>query len=84
MIKYKLKEVIVDVILGLGFLFLISPVALFWFIHGDYKRYIWIINGPYPFSSLGSGPFQLVVYIGLFIIGISLIRIGIVLKKKKK
>jgi hypothetical protein len=82
--KYLLKEFIMDVLLGLGFIFVISPIALYWFIHGSYDRYIWIINGPYPFSSLGGGPFQLFVYTGLFIIGISLTFIGISLKSKAR
>jgi len=81
---YLLKEFIVDLSLGLGVVLVISPVALYWFIHGNYDRYIWIINGPYPFSSLGGGPFQILVYTGLFIIGISLIFIGIVLKTKTR
>lgn len=78
--EYLLKEFLMDVLLGLGFILVISPVGLYWFIHGNDERYIWIINGPYPFSSLGGGPFQMFVYAGLFMIGLTLIGIGI--KKK--
>lgn len=82
--KCLLKEFGKDVLLGLGFIFVISPIALYWFIHGNYDRYIWIINGPYPFNGLGGGPFQMLVYTGLFITGISLIFIGIYLKTKAR
>ncbi len=43
----------------LGGCFLISPLLLYRFIHSDYDRYIWVINGPYLFSHLGSDPFQI-------------------------
>ncbi len=82
--KYLFKELIMDVLLGLGFILIISPIALYWLIHGNYDRYIWIISGPSPFSSLGGGPFQIFVYTGLFIIGISLTFIGIALKAKAR
>ena len=47
--------------LGLALVFFISPLLVYGFIHGDSERYLWIIRGPYPFSHLGSGPFQLAV-----------------------
>jgi hypothetical protein len=81
--KYLLKELITDLLLGLGLIFVISPVALYWFIHGDYDRYIWILNGPYPLSHLGGGPFQIFTYVGLFIVGISFIFVSIVFKRRK-
>jgi hypothetical protein len=56
-------------------------MILYWFIHGNYKRTIWIINGPYPFSHFGGGPFQLFISISLFVIGISCIGISVFLKK---
>jgi hypothetical protein len=39
-------------------LWLLIPFGCWW-LHGDYDRYIWIINGPFPFSHLGSGPLQM-------------------------
>ncbi len=53
----------------IGLFFLASPLLLYGFIHGDYDRYIWIINGPHPFSSFGGGPFQMWMFIGLTLIG---------------
>jgi len=82
--KILLRKFILYLFLGLGFVLVISPVALYWFIHGDYHRYFWIINGPYPFSSLGGGPFQMLVYAGLFILGISLILLAIILRTKTR
>jgi hypothetical protein len=51
-------ELFTSLMLGTGFILVLSPIALYWFIHGDSKRYIWIINGPYPFSSFGEGHFS--------------------------
>ena len=48
----------------------------------NYERYRWIINGPYPFGHFGGGPFQLFMYLGLFIVGIILIVISLVLKAR--
>ncbi|WP_048601963.1 hypothetical protein [Rubeoparvulum massiliense] len=78
----SLKSFISDLLLGLGFVFIISPAILYWFIHGNYDRYIWIISGPYPFSHFGGGPFQLFVSAGLLIIGIGLIGISRILKRR--
>lgn len=72
--KKQLTSVFIsDLLLGLGFIFIISPAILYWFIHGNYERYIWILNGPYPFSHFGGGPFQLFMSVGLFVVGIALI-----------
>jgi hypothetical protein len=76
------KEYISGLFLGIGFILIISPSVLFWFIHGSYERYIWIINGPYPFSHFGGGPFQLFMYLGLFIMGVILIAISVALKER--
>lgn len=80
--KQPLKSFTSDLLLGLGFIFIISPAILYWFIHGNYERYIWIINGPYPFRHFGGGPFQIFIYVGLFIVGIGLVGISLTLKKR--
>ena len=56
--------------LGFSFIFFVSPLFLYWFIHGNSNRYVWIINGPYPFSNFGGGPYQLWMGIGLLIVGV--------------
>ncbi|MCA0970813.1 hypothetical protein LCM20_09445 [Halobacillus litoralis] len=66
-VLYKLLS---SLFLGLSLLFFLSPVGLYWFIHGDDDRYVWIIKGPYPFSQFGSGPFQLWMGIGLVLTGV--------------
>lgn len=78
---YSVKKFLSNLLLGLGIIFIISPFFLFWFIHDDYDRYIWIIHGPFPFSHFGSGPFQLFLFVGLFLIGIALILISCIVKK---
>ncbi len=67
---------------NLGIITTISPIFLYWFIHGNYDRYIWIINGPYPFNGFGGGSFQLLMYSGLLITGILLIAISLIVKRK--
>ena len=80
--KQLISVFISNLLLGLGFIFIISPAILYWFIHGNYERYIWILNGPYPFRNFGGGPFQLFISAGLFIFGIILISISMTFKKK--
>ncbi len=81
--KFPFKELFLDFLLGIGLVFVISPIVGYWFIHGDYERYIWIINGPYPFSNFGGGPFQLFMFLSLFAIGVVLIIISVLLNKNK-
>lgn len=69
------------VLFGIGTMFIVSPLFLYWWIHGDYDRYLWIIKGPYPYSNLGSAPYQLFLYGGLFFAGIILIIVALVLRK---
>lgn len=66
----KSIRVIFRILFSFGILLLLSPISLFWFIHSDAHRFEWIINGPFPFSNLGSGPFQIAIYIGLFFSGL--------------
>lgn len=56
-----------------GLFFLAGPFWLYWLIHGDYERTVWILNGPYPFSEFGSAPVQLLMDIVSVAIGIVLI-----------
>jgi len=70
------------ILIILGIIFILSPFFLYWFIHGDYERYIWIINGPFPFSHFGGGPAQLFMYLSLFLLGIIFLVLSFVFKKK--
>lgn len=83
-IMKSFKIFLSNFLLSIGILIIISPAFLYLFIHGDYDRYIWIINGPFPFSSFGGGPFQLLMYICLFIMGAVLIGASLILKIKRK
>jgi|GEM_PF-1912783 len=73
-------DITASVLLGLGTIGILSPFLMYWFIHGNYDRYIWIIHGPYPFSSFGGGPFQLFMDVGLMLAGAILIIISLILK----
>lgn len=54
-------------LLLLGLEFVAAPFFLYWWIHGDSERYIWIISGPSPFRYFGGGPFQL--WMGICLLG---------------
>jgi hypothetical protein len=59
--KRKL-ELLLDAVFIIGLVFpFICLLFLFW-MRADRNNYLWVINGPYPFNQLGSGPF--VVWIG--------------------
>lgn len=79
--KNSVYKIISFLFLCFGVLLVVSPVVLNWFIHGDFERYLWIINGPYPFNSFGSGPFQMVMYASLFFVGIVMIVSGLMIRK---
>ena len=79
----ELKIILSNLLLLIGIEICLSPFILYWFIHGDYDRYIWIINGPFPFNSFGGGPFQLLMYGGLLITGLVLIAISLIIKRKR-
>ncbi|MBA2176104.1 hypothetical protein H0266_14500 [Halobacillus locisalis] len=70
--------------LGISFLSFISPFLLYWFIHGDDERYVWIISGPYPFSHFGSGPFQLWMGIGFLLMSLLSAVISLIFSKLHK
>jgi len=79
--KKSMGSLLSDLFLVSGIIICISPIILYWFIHGDVDRYIWIINGPFPFSNFGGGPFQLLMYIALFIAGAVLIVVSLISKR---
>ena len=78
------RDKLAPFLIGGGVLLVVSPVILYWFIHGDPERYLWIINGPPPFSSFGSGPFQLYMYAGLTFSGLLLTALGIVALRRRR
>lgn len=65
-------NIMTSVFFGVGIIFLVSPFLLYQWIHGDYERYIWIINGPDPYNKFGGGSYQLIMYLSLFLIGVIL------------
>ncbi len=75
-----MNNIITNTLFTIGSIFFVSPFGLYWWVHGDYDRYFAIINGPLPYSDLGSGPFQLLVYGGLVFFGIVFIALGLASK----
>ncbi|MEX2437433.1 MAG: hypothetical protein WD509_02560 [Candidatus Paceibacterota bacterium] len=74
-------KIIANTFLLFGTLFAVSPLGLYWWIHGDYERYLWIINQPYPLSNFGSGPFQLFLFASLFAVGVGFLTLGFLTRK---
>lgn len=75
-----LGDLLSSLLLGLGVILLASPFLLWWWIHGSYERYVWIISGPYPYDNLGGGPFQVMLYSGLFAAGFVLTCLALILR----
>lgn len=73
---------VIPILFSCGVVFSISPLFLYWWIHSDYERYLWIINGPEPYSNLGSGPYQLLLYVVLFSIGVLFLFAGVVIWRR--
>jgi len=71
-VRPLLLEAVFHALYGIGTTFMLAPLFLYWWIHGNYERYIWIISGPAPYNKLGGGPYQLASYSGLFFGGVFL------------
>jgi hypothetical protein len=67
-------------LLSVGAVVSLSPIALYWWIHGDYARYLSIIRGPAPFNQFGGGPFQLWMSVGLLVLGVAALGLGVALR----
>lgn len=78
--RETLLELLTSALLGLGLVLMASTVLLWWWIAGDYQRYVWIINGPPPYDQFGDGPFQLVMYTSLFLIVIVITAAALMLR----
>jgi len=66
-----------------GLFFVGGPFWLYWLIHGNYERTVWILNGPFPFSEFGSAPVQLLMDIISVLIGVGLLVRAIVIWSRK-
>ncbi|GAA5229060.1 hypothetical protein ACX80R_12115 [Paeniglutamicibacter antarcticus] len=69
---------------GWGLLLMLSPLALYLFIHADPERTAWVTAGPHPFSDFGSGPYQLRMYVGLFAVGAIFLAVGLILGSARR
>ena len=73
-----MKTLVSHICLVAGVLALASPLFFYWWLHGNYERYLRIINMPAPYANFGSGPYQLVAFgilpivVGMLLIAISL------------
>jgi len=86
----KITKITSALALILGTSLFLSPLLLIW-ITDDYQRYVWVINGPYPFNTLYDGPMMLRLTACLYFLGGILLAISFLLikgytksKKRKK
>jgi len=56
------------------------PLLLWWLLDSDSERYIETINGPFPFSHLGGGPFRMLVYVLAGILTVILLGAGFLVR----
>jgi len=80
--SFSLLEVVFHVLYGMGMMLILAPGFLYWWIHGNYERYLWIIGGPAPYSKFGSGPYQLAMYGCLVIVGVFLLIAAKILQRR--
>jgi len=67
----------------LGALLLCAPLLLFWWAT-DFDRYVSMINGPFPFSHMGGGPFQLAFYTVVFLLGLVCLGMGFITSRNER
>lgn len=83
-IKSKISTLVAFVGI-LGAILIVLPFVFYRFIHDSFDRYVWIVNGPFPFfSNFGSGPFQMGMYSEFFFIGALLLIAAFGIWKQKK
>lgn len=75
-----LLDLATSALLGLGLILTAAPGIVFWLIHGDRERYLWLISGPAPFDQWGSGPYQLGIYVLLTLAAGCCLAMGVVLR----
>ena len=71
-------------LLGLGIVLSLAAPAFWWWMNGSHERYIWIISGPPPYDSFGSGPLQLWVGVLLVAGGLCLFMVGALARRHLK
>ena len=79
----KITKITSALTLILAISLFLSPLLLIW-ITDDYQRYVWVINGPYPFNTLYDGPFMLRLTACLYFLGGILLAISFLLRGNKK
>lgn len=77
-IPFKLLS---TVLLGLGTNFLVSPFVAWLLFYSSSERYLWTIQGPFPFNYAGSSAGLLFVLIGILLLGFFLIFLSQLIKK---
>jgi len=82
--KRTLIDILTSAILGIGLLLLATPFFLWWFLGGDMERRWWVTHGPYPLSEFGSGPFFIATVALIFFLGLILLFIAWIMRKRIK
>ncbi len=66
-----------------AFFFACNFIFYYW-LHGDFERYLWIINQPWPLSDLAGSSIQLLIHLTLTLISLIFILLSIYFAKKIK
>lgn len=81
----KTRNIFLLILSCIGAILIVLPFVFYRFIHDSFDRYVWIVNGPFPFfSNFGSGPFQMGMYSEFFFIGVLLLIAVFGIWKQKK
>lgn len=80
-----MKEYLVSILSFLtGACFFACNFIFYYWLHGDFARYLWIINQPWPLSDLGGSSIQLLIHLTLTLISLIFILLSIYFAKKIK
>ncbi len=73
-----MKEYLISILFFIiGAFFFGCNFIFYYWLHGDFERYLWIINQPWPLSHLGGSSVQLLIYIAFTFTGLILLATGI-------
>jgi hypothetical protein len=71
------KYLISNLFFLLALFFFSGNFIFYYWLHGDFERYLWIINQPWPLSHLGGSSVQLLIYIAFTFTALILLATGI-------
>lgn len=74
-------DIVSSLLLGAGALLPLVPIIFVSWMHRADERYMWVIRGPYPFDSMGSGPFLIGLELKFLLAGAALFLCGYLIRR---